>query len=120
MLLRHRMECERTFYEALDRRDSTNSAVGNATQNVFHLACAQFGINGGHRGDAAEGTIRVLQPAHGANMVAEVLVGQGYDAGQAIQTIGFVTRQPSATTAALKAARREIERSSKFFKRQAR
>src|SRR5205809_6245012 len=44
--------------------------------------------------------------------VSEVLVGECYDAGQAIQAIRFVTRQPSAATAALKAARREVDRKS--------
>src|SRR5947207_15893967 len=112
------MECERRFCVARGKRDSTDSAIRDATQDVFHLACAQFGINGGHRGDAAEGTIRVLQPAQSANMVSEVLVGECYDAGQAIQAIRFVTRQPSAETAALKAARREVQRSSQFFERQ--
>src|SRR5437588_11907045 len=104
------MECERRFCAARGKRDSTDSAIRDATQVVFHLACAQFGINGGHRSDAAEGAIRVLQPAQSANMVSEVLVCVCSDASKANRAIGLVTRKSCAVTAALEATTREDQR----------
>ena len=50
-----------------------------------------------------------LQPAHRSLAAAETLFGQRDYAGQAVQAIGFETRQPSASPSALQAPRREIE-----------
>ena len=79
---------------------STNSAVGNAAENVLHLARAQFRVHSGDRREATQGSIGTLEPAHGALVIAQTFTGDGYDASQAVKPVGFVTCKPSSCAGA--------------------
>ena len=60
----------------------------------------------------------MLEPAAGAIGVAEEVVGDGDDACQAIEPIGFEARQLAIAPAALQAARGEIEGGGELFQGQ--
>lgn len=103
---------------APDKHGSTNSAISDASQNVFHLARPGFGIDCGEGRDTAKRTIGMLEPASGALVIAEVLIRESNDAGQAVEPVRLMARQPSGAATPLQAARREIERTGEFLERQ--
>ena len=103
---------------ARDKPGSTNSAISDASQNVFHLASTGLGIDCSEGRNAAEGAIGMPQPASGTVAIAQVLIRDCNNARQAVEPVGLVARQPSTTAPALQAARREIECAGKFLERQ--
>src|ERR1039457_2412198 len=119
MLPRHRTEYERRSCAELGRVGSTNSAVGDPAQDVLHLPRSQFGINCRDRSESAQRPVGTLEPAHSALMVTEVFISDGHTASQAVESVGFVKRKPSAATTPLQASRRKIECGSEFFEGQA-
>jgi hypothetical protein len=52
----------------------------------------------------------MLQPAESPFMVTEVLVGKGYDASQAVESVGFMTGEATTVPTALQAARGKVKR----------
>ena len=120
MLLRRRTEREHRLCAALGKFGSTNSAVGDAAQDVLHLTRSQFGVNCCHGGKATQGAVGALEPAHGTLMIAKVLISDSHDTGQSVKPVGFVTGQPSTATAALQASRREIKCAGEFSESQPR
>ena len=79
----------------LDKLGSTNSAVGDAAQDVFHLAGSQLSVDCSHGCETAEGTIGMLEPAHGTLVVAEIFISNRYNSSQSVKPVGFVTCQSS-------------------------
>src|SRR5208282_2838370 len=120
MLLRRQTEYGHTFCARLDRVDSTNSAVGDAAQDVLHLARSQLCVNGSDGREAAEGMVGMLEPAHGTLMVTQVFMSNGYNASQSVKPVRFITCQPSTATTALQASRRKVKCAGKLFQSQAR
>lgn len=79
---------------------------------------AKFGVNSRDRRKPAQGTIWMLEPAHGTLMVAEVLNRQGNNASQPVKTIGFKTGEAPAALSSLQASRREIKGTCQLFQSQ--
>src|ERR1035438_10649897 len=109
MLLRRQREYGRTACARLDRVGSTNSAVGDAAQDALHLARSQLGVNCSDGCEAAEGTVGMLEPAHGTLVVTKIFIRNRDNASQSVKPVGFITCQPSSATATLQAPRREVE-----------
>ncbi|HEX3819432.1 MAG TPA: hypothetical protein VHW45_03835, partial [Candidatus Sulfotelmatobacter sp.] len=69
--------------------------------------------------NSRQGPIAALQPAHGALMAAQTLLGEGNDSRQSVKTVGFKSRQPSTTSATLQAPGGEIQCFCQFFEGEA-
>ena len=88
--------------------------MSDAAQQIFHLAGAQFGIEGGHGCYASQSPVGTLEPSAGSLTVSQAFARQGEQAGHAIESIGFELGQPAAP-ATLQTAYREVKSSSQFF-----
>src|ERR1039458_3989404 len=95
MRLHHQTEHEHTLGAKSDRCDSTNPAIGDATQDAFHLTRSQLSIDHRHGSEAAKGAIRTLEPTYCALVVAEVFIRNSDNASQSVKPVGFVRRKPS-------------------------
>src|SRR6202158_3237402 len=115
MLLRRQREYGRTACARLDKVGSTNSAVSDAAQDALYLACSQLCVNRSHGCEAAEGTVGMLEPAHGTLVVTKIFISNRYNASQSVKPVGFITCQPSTATATLQASRRKIKCAGEFF-----
>src|SRR5215467_15562327 len=82
MLPHHQMDGEHISCAGHDRPGSTNSAVGDASQDVFYLSSAQFCINGCNRGNATQCTVGPLEPADCPFLAAKVFIGNCHQARQ--------------------------------------
>src|SRR5271169_6631731 len=98
-----------------DKFGSTNSAVGDAAQDALHLARSQLCVNGSDGCETAEGTVGMLEPAHGTLVVTKIFISNRYNASQSVKPVGFITCQPSAATTTLQASRRKIKGAGEFF-----
>ena len=71
------------------RRVSTDSAVSDPSQHVFHLARSEFRVDRVNRRNAAKRAVGALQPAGCGFPIAEALLRQGNDPRQPVQSIGL-------------------------------
>src|ERR1019366_8741651 len=120
MLLRRQREYGRMACARLDKVGSTNSAVGDATQDALHLARSQLCVDGGDGCEAAEGTVGMLEPAHGTLVVTKTFIRNRYNASQSVKPVGLITGQFSAATTALQASRRKVKCAGELFQSQPR
>src|SRR5271157_3751847 len=120
MLLRHQREHGHRSCATLDKVGSTNSAVGNAAQDALHLARSQLRVNGSDGCEAAQGTVGMLEPAHGTLVITKVFIRNRYNASQSVKPVGFITGQPSTATTALQASRRKVNCAGEFLESQTR
>ena len=89
-------------------------------KDALHLARSQFCVHCSDRCEAAEGTVGMLEPAHGTLVVTKIFISNRYDASQSVKPVGFITGQPSTATTALQASRRKVECAGEFFQSQTR
>src|ERR1039458_8652629 len=118
MLPRRQREYGHTPCARRDKVGSTNSAVSDAAQEVLHLARSQLCVNGSDGREAAEGTVGMLEPAHGTLVATKIFISNRYNASQSVKPVGFITCQPSTATAALQASSRKVKCAGEFFQSQ--
>src|SRR5579862_4385219 len=97
------MDCERRPCAVRDRCGSTDSAVSDASENVFNLACARLRVDRFHRCDPSECAIRPLEPSPRTFGIAEMIAGDRDQASKSVKPVRFVARQFAAPSAALQA-----------------
>ena len=79
-------------YAARDRLGSTDSAVGDTTENVLYLACSEFGVDRLDRSEPAERAVRALQPVYRPLSSAKEIMSNGDDTREPVKPVRFILR----------------------------
>lgn len=77
--------------EEFDRLSSTDSAVGNAAEDILYLTGPELGVDCRDWRQPTQSTIWTLEPAHDALMVTEAVMSQRDNASQPVKSIRFKT-----------------------------